>query len=169
MYGMLLGSVSRVTSGEPLVPIFLTLKDPGGPASLKLCNGHDGPQWLEEADDSQRGLLQAWREDKLIQGDTVVVDFENVLLQEGKGEVVSCGKEHNVDVLLPAPVLKNHSRVGELLHVGLHQHPARNDGIGQVVPHNRVLAEKPVRSGRRRELSVNRLCWVRTVETEEKV
>lgn len=111
----------------------LTFKDSCGPASLQFRRWHDGPKWLDEANDSQRWLLQLKGEDMFIQRGLVVFNFDDGLLQEGKREAVASGEDDNIHILLHSPIFKDGGGFSELLHDGLHHHAATEDAAWKVV------------------------------------
>lgn len=94
----------------------------GGPTTLELRDGHDGTQGLDEADESQRRLLQVRGEHEFVEGN-LVLHHLHAALEEREGEAVSRGKDHSIDVF-PGAVLKDGRRLCELLDVWLHPHPA---------------------------------------------
>lgn len=74
----------------------LTFEDTGDPAGLHLSLGHDGSEGMDEAHNRQRGMLQIWRENVLVQTQTVTRLLCGVFRQVWKIIVVTGGKDNRV-------------------------------------------------------------------------
>lgn len=72
----------------------------------------------------------------------LVLHHLHTAFEEGEGKAVSRGKDHSVNIF-PGTIFKDGRCLCELLDVWLHQHPARNDAVGQVVIDGWVLVKDP--------------------------